>query len=207
MLLIIDNYDSFVFNLARYFRQLGNDTLVMRNNDDRLDHLDQLNISAIVIAPGPMDPSKSGKCLQVIDQAMGKLPLVGVCLGHQVIVHVLGGKVVRAEQPMHGRTSRIAHTGHAMFAGIASPFIACRYHSLVAERQSLPNELLITAEAENGEIMAFAHRDHAVFGVQFHPESALTQAGYQLLANILQLCSLPIEPTIARAKPSIYADE
>ncbi len=194
MILIVDNFDSFVHNLARYIRQLGQATCILRNNDPRLEDIQSLGAKAIVIAPGPMTPSKAGQCLQLIERYRESLPLIGVCLGHQAIVESFGGKTVLARQPMHGRTSQVTHNNHAMFLGIESPFQVCRYHSLVTDPLTFPTALETTAVVESAEIMAYAHRTLPVYGVQFHPEAILTQQGYLLLRNLLQLCGLAVGP-------------
>ncbi len=192
MILLLDNYDSFTHNLQHYLQELGAEVLVKRNDQLTLAQIQQLNPSKIVISPGPCTPNQSGICLAVIEHYLDKLPILGVCLGHQAIAQVLGGAVVRAEQVMHGKTSPVYHNGHAMFAGVNNPFNATRYHSLVVDASSLPKSLAATAWTHTSEgqieyIMAFAHRVYPVFGVQFHPESILSESGHQLLENFLRL--------------------
>ncbi len=192
MILLLDNYDSFTHNLQHYLQELGAEVLVKRNDQVTLAQIQQLNPSKIVISPGPCTPNQSGICLAVIEHYLDKLPILGVCLGHQAIAQVLGGAVVRAEQVMHGKTSPVYHNGHAMFAGVNNPFNATRYHSLVVDASSLPKSLAATAWTHTSEgqieyIMAFAHRVYPVFGVQFHPESILSESGHQLLENFLRL--------------------
>ena len=191
MILLIDNYDSFVHNLARYLRRLGQETLVVRNDAIDVAGVRALNPAAIVLSPGPCTPSEAGCSLDVVRELHKHFPMLGVCLGHQTIGQALGAKIVRAPQPMHGRTSEVVHGGESLFAGLSSPFIACRYHSLVIERDSLPAELEVIAQTADGIVMAIAHRRYPLVGVQFHPEAILTEGGYALLANFLQLAGLP----------------
>lgn len=191
MILLIDNYDSFVHNLARYLRRLGQETLVVRNDALDVAGVRAVNPAAIVLSPGPCTPSEAGCSLDVVRELHKHFPMLGVCLGHQTIGQALGAKIVRAPQPMHGRTSEIVHGGESLFAGLPSPLIACRYHSLVIERDSLPAELEVIAQTAEGIVMAIAHRRYPLVGVQFHPEAILTEGGYALLANFLQLAGLP----------------
>jgi anthranilate synthase/aminodeoxychorismate synthase-like glutamine amidotransferase len=194
MLLVIDNFDSFVFNLARYFEQLGQTTCVVRNDAIDVACIRQLKPAAIVLSPGPCTPREAGCSLDVVRELSGEYPMLGVCLGHQAIGEAFGGRVVRAPQPLHGRTSRMEHSASGLFAGLPSPLEVCRYHSLVVERATLPAELEVTAYSPDGAIMALAHRQLPVFGLQFHPESILTQGGYALLANFLRLAGLSPSP-------------
>jgi len=189
MILLIDNYDSFTYNLAHFLGELGAEVEVRRN--DTLTPADclALNPRGIVISPGPCDPDKAGICLDLIALAAGKLPILGVCLGHQCIGQAFGGKIVRAPVPMHGKMSAIRHTGKGVFRGLENPFQATRYHSLIVERESLPDCLEITAETEDGLIMGLAHRRYPIEGVQFHPESIASEYGHALLKNFL--VSLP----------------
>ncbi len=187
MLLMIDNYDSFTYNLVQYFGQLGEDVQVFRNDRITLDEIDELAPARIVISPGPCSPSEAGISLPLIDRFAGKIPIFGVCLGHQAIGQAFGGKVVRSDFLMHGKTSLIYHDGKGLFAGLPNPFEATRYHSLVVERASLPPCLEITAWVEEGEIMGVRHRELPVWGVQFHPESILTVEGMNILRNFLEM--------------------
>lgn len=187
MLLIIDNYDSFTYNLVQYFSELGSDVLVKRNDEVSLDEIAALNPERICISPGPGRPESAGVSNEVIRRFGAEKPTLGVCLGHQCIGAVFGGEVVRAPRLMHGKTSPIEHRHGSVFAGLANPFPATRYHSLVVRRETLPGCLRITAETAEGEIMGLQHRELPIHGVQFHPESILTTEGKQLLANFLAL--------------------
>ncbi|MFN4867549.1 MAG: anthranilate synthase component II [Cyanobium sp.] len=196
MLLVLDNYDSFTFNLVQYLGELAAEhplaaeLRVERNDALNLDQIRALKPAAILISPGPGDPDQSGVCLEVLRELSPTVPTLGVCLGHQSIAQVFGGKVVRARELMHGKTSPVFHGGAGVFAGLPSPLTATRYHSLIAERESLPECLEITAWLEDGTIMGLRHRDHPLIeGVQFHPESVLTQDGHRLLANFLRQAS------------------
>jgi para-aminobenzoate synthetase component 2 len=192
MLLVLDNYDSFTYNLVQYLGELAADhplaadLRVERNDALNLEAIKRLNPAAILISPGPGDPDQAGVCLEVIQQLGASVPILGVCLGHQCLAQAFGGRVVRAPQLMHGKTSPVHHNNGGVFSGLPDPLTATRYHSLIAERSSLPACLEVTAWLEDGTIMGLKHRQHhALQGVQFHPESVLTQAGHQLLANFL----------------------
>jgi anthranilate synthase/aminodeoxychorismate synthase-like glutamine amidotransferase len=185
MVLMIDNYDSFTFNLVQYLGELGAEVRVVRNDELTVEAIEQLAPSRIVLSPGPCTPNEAGITLQTIERLAGRIPVLGVCLGHQAIGQAFGGKVVRAKQVMHGKTSRIRHDGAGVFSGIEDDFVATRYHSLVVERSSLPACLEISAQSEDGEIMGLRHRQLAVEGVQFHPEALLTEHGHRLLQNFL----------------------
>ena len=185
MILLLDNYDSFVWNLARYVRELGHEPLVRRNDALTLDEIAVLAPSHIIISPGPCTPAEAGISVEVVRRFGPTIPILGVCLGHQVIGAAYGGRIVRAGRPMHGKTSAIAHDGTGLFAGLPNPFRATRYHSLVIERASLPADLLTTATAEDGEIMGVSHRVHPVVGTQFHPESVLTEGGHAIVGHFL----------------------
>ena len=192
MLLVLDNYDSFTYNLVQYLGELAADhplaadLRIERNDALSLEAIKGLNPAAILISPGPGDPDQAGVCLEVIQQLGASVPILGVCLGHQCLAQAFGGRVVRAPQLMHGKTSPVHHNNGGVFAGLPDPLTATRYHSLIAERSSLPECLEVTAWLEDGTIMGLKHRQHhALQGVQFHPESVLTQAGHQLLANFL----------------------
>ena len=192
MILLIDNYDSFVYNLARYVRELGQDPLVRRHDALTVEDILQLSPSHIIISPGPCSPMEAGISTEVVRRLGARIPILGVCLGHQCIGAAYGGEIVRAGLPMHGKTSRIHHTGQGLFAGLPNPFIATRYHSLVIAPASLPPWLTVTATSEDGEIMAVQHLEHPVHGVQFHPESVLTEHGYRLLDHFLH--GVPASP-------------
>ena len=193
MILVIDNYDSFVHNLARYFRQLGQETAVYRNDEITIEQIRELNPAAIVISPGPCDPQQAGVSLQIVSELIGQFPMLGVCLGHQAIVEALGGRIIRSGGPMHGRSSSVKHVESKLFTGIANPFVVGRYHSLIADKMDLPNCLNVTATDAGGTIMAVEHQSEIAVGVQFHPESILTESGYQLLANFLHMCGIESE--------------
>ena len=185
MILVIDNYDSFVHNLARYIRELGWATEVVRNDAVDLDWIADRRPSHIVISPGPCTPNEAGISIALIERFGPTMPILGVCLGHQCIGQAFGGKVVRAQRPMHGKTSLIRHDGGGIFDGLPNPLRATRYHSLVVAKDQLPADLAITAVSEEGEIMALRHRRFAIVGLQFHPEAVLTERGYDLLRNFL----------------------
>jgi len=196
MLLVLDNYDSFTFNLVQYLGELAPEypvaaqLRVERNDALSLEQIRALEPAAILISPGPGDPDQAGVCLEVLRELSPRVPTLGVCLGHQAIAQVYGGRVVRAKQLMHGKTSPVLHGGQGVFSGLANPLTATRYHSLIAERESLPDCLEITAWLDDGTIMGLRHRDYPhLQGVQFHPESVLTQDGHALLANFLRLAS------------------
>jgi anthranilate synthase component II len=186
MLLMIDNYDSFTFNLVQYFGELGSEVKVVRNDGISIAEVERLKPAQIVISPGPCTPSEAGVSLDVIARFAGELPILGVCLGHQAIGQAFGGKVVRAKQVMHGKVSAVRHDGKGVFAGLPDGFAATRYHSLAVERESLPACLEVTAQSEEGEIMGLRHRTLQVEGVQFHPEAMLTEHGHAMLKNFLE---------------------
>ena len=187
MLLMIDNYDSFTYNLVQYFLELGEEVKVIRNDKLTLADIEQLTPERLVISPGPCTPKEAGISVSAIRKFAGRIPLLGICLGHQSITEAFGGRVVRAERLMHGKTSPILHDNSKLFQGLSNPFTATRYHSLIAERESFPDSLKITAWTEEGEIMGLQHRELPVWGVQFHPESILTTVGMDLLNNFLKL--------------------
>lgn len=193
MILVIDNYDSFVHNLARYFRLLGQSTEVYRNDAITLAKIRELAPAAIVISPGPCSPQEAGVSMEVVAELTGEIPILGVCLGHQAIVAALGGKVIPSGTPMHGRSSAVSHRQTGIFAGIDNPFTVGRYHSLIADKLSLPDSLEATAFDPSGVIMAVQHRHAIVIGVQFHPESILTQQGDLLLKNFLDICGIDVD--------------
>lgn len=187
MLLVVDNFDSFTFNLVQYFGQLGVDQRVVRNNELSVEEARALNPDRVLISPGPCTPNQAGISLDIIGAFAGIKPILGVCLGHQSIGQFYGGKVIRSPRLMHGKTSPIRHGAKELFADIPSPFRATRYHSLLVERESLPDCLEVTADTEEGEIMALRHRQLPIWGVQFHPESIATEHGMKLLENFLSL--------------------
>ena len=186
MVLMIDNYDSFTYNLVQYLGELGAAVKVWRNDEITLSAIEKLAPRRIVISPGPCTPNEAGITLELLARLSGKIPILGVCLGHQAIGQAFGGKVVRARQVMHGKVSRIRHDGRGVFSGVPDDFAATRYHSLAIERVTLPECLVVTAESEDGEIMGVRHRSLAVEGVQFHPEAMLTEHGHRMLDNFLQ---------------------
>lgn len=186
MLLMIDNYDSFTYNIVQYFGELGEDVRVYRNDEITIEQIEALNPDRICISPGPKAPAQAGISVEVLKHFAGKKPILGVCLGHQAIGEAFGGKVIRAKQVMHGKTSFIAHTGVGVFKGLPSPFTVIRYHSLAIERASLPSCLEVTAWTDDGEIMGVRHREYDIEGVQFHPESILSEHGHALLKNFLE---------------------
>jgi para-aminobenzoate synthetase component 2 len=185
VILVIDNYDSFTYNLVQYLGELGEEVSVYRNDELSISQIEQLGPDHILISPGPCTPNEAGISLELIDYFKGKIPIMGVCLGHQAIGQVFGGEVIRAEKLMHGKTSPILHDGKSIFSGLPSPFTATRYHSLIVRRETLPECLEISAETAEGEIMAFRHKEYPIEGVQFHPESIITDHGLQLLRNFL----------------------
>lgn len=185
-ILLIDNYDSFTYNLVHYLSALGAVVEVVRNDALRVNDIMGKKPHGIVISPGPASPNEAGICLELLQENQGQIPLLGVCLGHQSIGQSYGGKVVRAAQVMHGKTSAVTHTGKGLFAGLPSPFIATRYHSLIVERASLPDCLEITAETADGTIMGLQHKTQPVHGVQFHPESIASEHGHAMLDNFLK---------------------
>lgn len=189
-ILLIDNYDSFVHNLARYFERLGQPTHVVRHDAIDVAGVRQLCPSAVVLSPGPCTPREAGCSLDVVRELHGELPILGICLGHQAIAEALGARIVRAAEPVHGRASQVRHYERGVFAGLPNPLVVGRYHSLVVEAETLPPELEVTATTDDGVVMAIAHRELPVVGWQFHPESILTDYGYELLAAFLQLTGI-----------------
>jgi len=186
MILMIDNYDSFTYNLVQYLGELGADVQVYRNDALTLEQIAAWKPERIVISPGPCTPSEAGICVPLVKRFAGEIPILGVCLGHQAIGQAFGGRIVRAARVMHGKLSQVTHRGDGVFHGLQSPLTATRYHSLVIERASVPSCLEVTAESDDGEIMGVRHRELTVEGVQFHPEAILTQQGHELLANFLR---------------------
>jgi para-aminobenzoate synthetase component II len=187
MILLLDNYDSFTYNLAQYLGQMGQTLAVRRNDQITLDQIEELAPERILISPGPCTPREAGVSVPLVERFAGKIPLLGVCLGHQAIGAAFGGRVIRAPKLMHGKTSQINHDGKTIFRGLPPKFTATRYHSLIVDRKSLPRCLEISAETDDGTIMGLRHREMRVEGVQFHPESVLTEPGYKLLENFLSV--------------------
>lgn len=188
MILLIDNYDSFTYNLLHYLGELGAKVEVIRNDAFTADDvMSRQNLQGIVISPGPCTPKESGICLDLITKASGKIPLLGVCLGHEAIAQVFGGKIIRAPEPVHGKVSEISHFDSAIFKNIPKKFNATRYHSLVVDKASMPETLRITAETSDGLIMALEHKEHKTYGVQFHPESIASEYGHDILRNFLEI--------------------
>ena len=190
MILVIDNYDSFTYNLVHYLNELGAQTSVVRNDALTVEQALGQKPEAVLLSPGPCDPDQAGICLPLLKGAPEDLAILGVCLGHQAIGQAFGGDVIRAKALMHGKTSQIHHEGKGLFAGMANPFTATRYHSLAVDRTTLPADLEVTAWTEDGEIMGLQHRTRPIYGVQFHPESIATEGGHQLLANFLELAGV-----------------
>ncbi|MER7281735.1 aminodeoxychorismate/anthranilate synthase component II [Dactylosporangium sp. NPDC000244] len=189
--LVIDNYDSFVFNLVQYLGQLGVECEVRRNDELTVAEVAAANPAGVLLSPGPGTPERAGICMDVITELAGKLPIFGVCLGHQAFGAAFGATVTRAPELLHGKTSLVEHTGQGVLAGLPNPFIATRYHSLAVLEETLPPEIEVTGRTESGVVMAMRHRELPIEGVQFHPESVLTQGGHQMLANWLAACGLP----------------
>lgn len=194
MILLLDNYDSFVYNLKRYVQELGHECLVMRNDKISIKDIKKLNPSHIILSPGPCTPNEAGISIEVVLQFASSMPILGVCLGHQIIARAFGGLITRSTQPLHGQTSLVTHDGKGIFYKLDSPLTVARYHSLIVAKQNLPECLQVTAISEEGEIMALQHKNFPVFGVQFHPESFLTPMGYELLSNFLvsSTCFTPL---------------
>ena len=207
MILLIDNYDSFVHNLGRYFQRLGQTIHVARNDQLSVDEIRDMAPSAIVISPGPGTPDSAGISLDVVKDLSQEIPILGVCLGHQAIGQAFGGKVVLAKEPVHGRSSEIHHDGSGMFKGVPQAINACRYHSLIVEDASLPACLKKTAWLEDGTVMGIEHKSLSVFGIQFHPESVLTSHGFDLLARFLSLAGLEVTANVPTMKDECYVDD
>jgi anthranilate synthase component II len=195
MFILIDNYDSFTYNLFHYLGELGARLEVHRNDKITVDAVLARHPQGIILSPGPCDPDKAGICLDLITAAAGKVPIFGVCLGHQAIGQTFGGKVIRAPKPMHGKVSKVRHSGQGIFRDVPNDFTATRYHSLTVDPQGFPDELEITAQSDDGVIMGLAHKKQKIYGVQFHPESIASEHGHKILANFLQECgsNIPAE--------------
>lgn len=187
MFLMIDNYDSFVYNLVRYFQELGEEVLVYRNDKITIEEIEALHPTGIILSPGPKAPKDSNICLDIIDKFKGKIPILGICLGHQCIGHYFGGNIKRGVFPMHGKISQVEHSNEGIFRGIKNPLRVTRYHSLIVEEETLPKELIITSKSDDGVIMGIAHRNYKIFGVQFHPEAELTEQGHEILNNFITI--------------------
>jgi anthranilate synthase component 2 len=196
MILVVDNYDSFTYNLVHYLAELGAETHVVRNDDLTAAEAWALKPEAVLLSPGPCTPNEAGVCLALLDTAPLDMPIFGVCLGHQAMGQAFGGDVIRAKALMHGKTSPMLHEGKSVFAGLPSPFTATRYHSLAVKRETLPDVLEVTAWTADGEIMGLAHRTRPIHGVQFHPESIATEHGHDLLANFLNLANVKRRATV-----------
>jgi len=186
LILLIDNYDSFTYNLVQYIRNIGEELVVFRNDQITLEQILEINPDYILLSPGPGNPSSAGICLRLVERFYQEIPIFGVCLGQQIIAEAFGGIVKKAKQPMHGKTSIITHDSISVFDGLPSPLKVTRYHSLVVDEATLPSSLVVTARTEDGEIMALRHRDYPVEGVQFHPESIMTENGLQMMRNFFQ---------------------
>lgn len=187
MILMIDNYDSFVYNLVQYFKELDEDIVVKRNDEITIDDIKTLNPEIIVLSPGPCSPTEAGICIDVVNNFKGKIPILGICLGHQTIGQVFGSKIVKAIEPVHGKVHSITHDGKGVFTNIKNPLNVTRYHSLVVDTETLSDELEITAKTKEGEIMGLRHKKYMIEGVQFHPEAVLTECGHELLRNFITL--------------------
>lgn len=198
MFILIDNYDSFTYNLYHYLGELGATLSVHRNDKVSVTEIMKAAPQGIILSPGPCTPNEAGICLELIRTAAGKIPLLGVCLGHQAIGQVFGGNVVRAPAPMHGKVSRVRHNGRDLFDGIVGDFVATRYHSLIVDRATFPAELEITADTEDGIVMGLRHRKHPLWGVQFHPESIESQHGHRILANFLRMAGHNADASLLR---------
>lgn len=199
MILLVDNYDSFVYNLRRYLQRLGQEVMVVRNDAVDFQQFECGAYQAVVLSPGPKSPTEAGCCVELVRQFAHCVPMLGVCLGHQAICQALGSRIVRAPRPVHGRTSLIEHDGSRLFIGLPNPFPAARYHSLVAARETIPEELRVTATTESGIVMAVEGLRWPVFGVQFHPESILSLCGYRVLANFLRVAGIKVTDPLPRS--------
>ena len=188
MLLMIDNYDSFVYNLVRYFNELNEDVHVVRNDKVSLAEINENKYSGIVISPGPKNPKEAGISLEIIKKFKGRIPILGICLGHQCIGHAFGGKIIRGKEPMHGKLSNVRHNNAGVFKNIKNPLRVTRYHSLVVAKGEMPEELMVTAVSEDGAVMGIQHKKYPIYGVQFHPEAHLTEEGHKLLNNFILEC-------------------
>ncbi|WP_027632361.1 anthranilate synthase component II [Clostridium hydrogeniformans] len=188
MFLMIDNYDSFVYNLVRYLEELGEQVVVKRNNCITIDEIENLNPEGIIISPGPKNPTDCGGCLDIIGKFKGRIPILGICLGHQCIGHYFGGEIVKGSIPVHGKVTKVTHNNKGVFKNIKNPLNVTRYHSLIVEKEGLPKELEITCSTEDGVIMGLRHKKYLIEGVQFHPEAELTEQGHEILKNFIEEC-------------------
>ncbi|HFL2424949.1 TPA: aminodeoxychorismate/anthranilate synthase component II [Clostridioides difficile] len=185
MILMIDNYDSFVYNLVQYIEELGETVVVKRNNEIKISDIEELNPEVIVLSPGPCSPKEAGICIDIVEHFKGKKPILGICLGHQTIGHVFGGDIIKAQQPVHGKVYSINHTNKGVFRGLKNPLNVTRYHSLIVDFNTVPKELEITAITDKGEIMGIRHKKYLIEGVQFHPEAILSEYGHEMLKNFI----------------------
>ena len=185
MILMIDNYDSFVYNLVQYIEELGEAVVVKRNNEIKISDIEELNPEVIVLSPGPGSPKEAGICIDIVEHFKGKKPILGICLGHQTIGHVFGGDIIKAQQPVHGKVYSINHTNKGVFRGLKNPLNVTRYHSLIVDSNTVPKELEITAITDKGEIMGIRHKKYLIEGVQFHPEAILSEYGHEMLKNFI----------------------
>ncbi|AYE35364.1 anthranilate synthase component II [Clostridium septicum] len=187
MLLMLDNYDSFVFNLVRYIEELGEEVIIYRNNKITIEEIEKLKVNGIIISPGPKSPKEAGRSLEIIDYFKGKIPILGICLGHQCIGDYFGGDIIKGKEPVHGKMSMVTHSNSGIFKGIKNPLRVTRYHSLILDKNTLPNELEVSCETDDGIIMGVNHKNYPIFGVQFHPEAEMTEEGHNLLNNFLNI--------------------
>ncbi|HBE9445443.1 para-aminobenzoate/anthranilate synthase glutamine amidotransferase component II [Clostridioides difficile] len=185
MILMIDNYDSFVYNLVQYIEELGETVVVKRNNEIKIRDIEELNPEVIVLSPGPCSPKEAGICINIVEYFKGKKPILGICLGHQTIGHVFGGDIIKAQQPVHGKVYSISHTNKGVFRGLKNPLNVTRYHSLIIDSNTVPKELEVTATTDKGEIMGIRHKKYLIEGVQFHPEAILSEYGHEMLKNFI----------------------
>lgn len=189
MLLMIDNYDSFVYNLVRYFKELGEEIVVYRNDKITIDQIEKMNIKGLIISPGPKSPKEAGISLEIIDKFKDKLPILGICLGHQCVGYYFGAEIIKGKEPVHGKISYINHNSENIFLDVKNPLRVTRYHSLVINRDNIPNDLEIVSETDDGVIMAVKHKYYPIYGLQFHPEAEMTEEGHRLLENFIHITS------------------
>lgn len=187
MLLMIDNYDSFVYNLVRYFEELGEEVIVYRNDKIKIEDIKKMNLDGIVISPGPKSPKDAGLSLEIIDKFKGKLPILGICLGHQCIGHYFGADVIKGKEPVHGKIFYIKHNNEDIFKEVKNPLRVTRYHSLIVNKESINDELVVTSETDDGIVMGIKHKNYEIYGVQFHPEAEMTEEGHKILKNFIDI--------------------